>query len=136
MKRFIFVVMLLCAELGSYESVMAFESPGELARACQKLEAGIKGRGDNIHIPGSKEALLCWGYMRAIQDIAMLVDQEGRRLMGACAPEDSRLTDLIHAFVDYAQSHRDELAANTAVTVIRALQQAYPCRESGAAPKP
>jgi hypothetical protein len=136
MKQTFFVLMLLCVVVGSSERVLAFESPGELARACRKLEAGIKGRGDNIHIPGSKDALLCWGYMRAIQDIAMLVDQEGRRLMAACAPEDSRLTDLIHAFVEYAQSHRDELATSTAVTVIRALQQAYPCRENGAEPKP
>jgi hypothetical protein len=136
MRRSIFVLMLLGVVFGSPERVMAFDSPGELARACRKLEAGIKGRGDSIRIPGSKDALLCWGYMRAIQDIAMLVDQDGRRLMGACAPEDSRLTDFIHAFVAYAQSHRDELAASPAVTAIRALQEAYPCHESGVGPKP
>jgi hypothetical protein len=136
MKQVVFVLMLLGLAAGSPDTATALDNSGDLARSCQKLEAGMKGRGDRIHIPGSRDALLCWGYMRAIQDIAMLVDQDGRRLMGACAPEDSRLTDLIHAFVEYAQSHRDEPAESTAVTVIRALQQAYPCRDNGEAPKP
>src|SRR5262245_18703363 len=104
MKQSILMLMLLGLALGSPERAMALESSIELAHSCQKLEAGMKGRGGDIRIPGTKDALLCWGYMRAIQDIAMLVDQDGRRLMGACAPEDSRLTDLIHAFVEYAQS--------------------------------
>ena len=136
MRALIFALTALAALSGSPRAGVAAENTTTLARACQKLEAGLKGRGDNISIPNTKDALLCWGYMLAMQDIARLADPAGISLIGACVPSDGRLTDLIHAFVAYARTHRDAAAENTALVVIKALQQAYPCEENGAAPKP
>src|SRR4051794_25501843 len=65
---------LLIAACALPQSARAIESPGQLARYCQKLEKGARGTGDNIQIPNSREALLCWGYMQAIQDLSMLAD--------------------------------------------------------------
>jgi len=133
LKPLVLVLMLFGAASLAPSRAAALDETGELARSCQKLESSTKGRGDSIQIPGTRDALLCWGYMRAIQDIAMLVDPEGRRLIGACPPEDSRLTDLIHAFVEYARSHRRAGDENTALAVIGALRQAYPCGDDGRA---
>src|SRR5438270_9680626 len=129
--------MRLCAALlGSLfaacalaQSARAIESPGQLASYCQKLEKSSRGTGKNIQIPNTREALLCWGYMQAIQDLSMLADADGRRLIGSCPPADSRLRDLIHAFLEYEQLHRDDVEANTVIAVTKALQQAYPCTE-------
>ena len=55
------------------------------------------------------------------------VDQNGSRLPGACLPEKGTLLDLVHSFVGYARSHRTELPDNSAVAVITALREAYPC---------
>ena len=42
-------------------------------------------------------------------------------------PENGTLLDLVHSFVGYARSHRTELPDNSAVAVITALREAYPC---------
>jgi hypothetical protein len=41
--------------------------------------AGVEGSGNEIEIPNTQEALLCWGYMEALQDLSALVDQNGTR---------------------------------------------------------
>jgi hypothetical protein len=65
--------------------------------------------------------------MQAIQDLSMLADGDGRRLIGSCPPEDTRLRDLIRVFLAYEQTHRSDIETNTLVAVTKALQQAYPC---------
>lgn len=133
MKRLLVLLVVLGAVLGSSRTLSAQESAGELARYCQVLDKGTVGRGQRVRIPQTKEALLCWGYMQAIQDLSMLVDPDGQRLVGFCPPKDSRLTDLIRTFLTYMRAHRDEADHNTLVTVVGALQEAYPCERAGAA---
>jgi hypothetical protein len=71
--------------------------------------------------------------MQAMQDMSVLVTPEGRRLIGSCPPEQTTLLRLIHIFVNYARSHRSEAQGNAAVTVIKALQEAFPCGRDRAA---
>jgi len=66
------------------------------------------------------------GYMQAMQDLSVLADEDGRRIMGACPPQRTTLLELIQAFVSYARSH--ELPDNAALAVTRALQEAFPCK--------
>src|SRR6266849_2131608 len=84
-----------------------------------------------IRIPFTKKALVCWGYMQAMQDLSVVADEDGRRIMGACPPERTTLLKLIQAFVSYAHSHTDELPNNAALAVTRALQEAFPCGANG-----
>jgi hypothetical protein len=53
--------------------VAAIENADELAGYCQSLERGAKGAGRHIVIPSTREALTCWGYMQAMQDLSVLV---------------------------------------------------------------
>jgi hypothetical protein len=135
MRRCIVLLALLGAASAAPRAASAIESPGQLASYCQKLEKGVRGSGQSIQIPSTKEALLCWGYMQAIQDLSMLVDEDGRRLIGSCPPEDTRLRDFIRAFLAYEQSHRSSAGANAVVAVTKALQQAYPCIPADAGTK-
>ena len=66
------------------------------------LERGAKGDGRHLYIPRTREALTCWGYMQAMQDLSVLADEEGHRIMGACPPEQTMTLQLIHSFVRYA----------------------------------
>jgi Rap1a immunity proteins len=109
-------------------SAAAVENAHELAGYCQSLERGAKGTGRHIYIPRTREALTCWGYMRAMQDLSVLGDENGHRIMGACPPEQTTTLQLIQSFVRYAGSHRSELPGNAVVVVFRALREAYPCR--------
>jgi hypothetical protein len=65
-------------------SAAAVENAHELAGYCQSLERGAKSTGRHIYIPHTQEALTCWGYMQAMQDLSVLADEEGHQIMGAC----------------------------------------------------
>jgi Rap1a immunity proteins len=112
----------------AWSAAAAVENASELAGYCQSLERGAKGVGRHIYIPRTREALTCWGYMQAMQDLSVLADEEGHRIMGACPPEQTTTLQLIQSFVRYAGAHRTELQGNAVVTVFRALREAYPCR--------
>ena len=68
-------------------SAGAVEDAHELAGYCQSLERGVKGASRHIYIPRTREALTCWGYMQGMQDLSVLANENGRRIMGACPPE-------------------------------------------------
>ena len=109
----------------------AMGSARDLADDCRTLVRAKTGAGKQIRIPFTKKALVCWGYMQAMQDLSVLADEDGRRIMGACPPERTTLLKLIQAFVSYAHSHTDELPNNAALAVTRALQEAFPCGVNG-----
>ena len=109
-------------------SAVAIENAHELAGYCQSLERGVKGAGRHIYIPSTRETLTCWGYMQAMQDLSVLADENGHRIMGACPPEQMTTLQLFRLFVRYASTHRSELPGNAVLTVFRALGEAYPCR--------
>jgi hypothetical protein len=83
--------------------------------------------GRDVFIPATKEALQCWGYMQAMQDLSVLADENGRRIMGICPNEQTTLLQLTHAFAAYARHHSDDLDNDAALTVIGALKEAFPC---------
>ncbi len=120
-----FVVIWLVVVAVMPVTAHAMGSARDLADDCRTLVRAKTGAGKQIRIPFTKKALVCWGYMQAIQDLSVLADEDGRRMMGACAPERTTLLKLIQAFVSYARSH--ELPDNAALAVTRALQEAFPC---------
>jgi hypothetical protein len=102
----------LVATVAFAGSAAAVENAHELAAYCQSLERGTKGAGRYIYIPRTREALTCWGYMRAMQDLSVLADENGHRIMGACPPEQTATLQLIRSFVRYARARRSELLGN------------------------
>ena len=109
-------------------SAAAVENADELAGYCQSLERGAKGAGRHIYISRTQKALTCWGYMQGMQDLSVLADENGGRIMGACPSEQTTTLQLIRLFVRYASTHLSELPDNAVVAVFRALGEAYPCR--------
>jgi hypothetical protein len=83
----------------AWSAAAAVENASELAGYCQRLERGAKGAGRHIYIPRTSEALTCWGYMQAMQDLSVLADEEGHRIMGACPPEQTTtLCSFTHSY--------------------------------------
>jgi Rap1a immunity proteins len=119
-------VICLALVAGLSLSAHAMGSARELADDCRSLLQAKTGTGEQIRIPFTKKALVCWGYMQAMQDLSVLADEDGRRIMGSCPSQRATLLELIQAFVSYARSH--ELPDNAALAVTRALQEAYPCK--------
>ena len=127
MKHVLVLLAALLVLAAAPDKARAIDSARELVNSCQELEQGREGAGKDILIPNSREALLCWGYMQAMQDLSVLVDQRGRRIIGSCPPEQTTSLQLVHSFLAYARSH--ELDGNAAAAVIKALQETFPCRQ-------
>lgn len=133
--RLAFVLLVAAAAVCTFANeAAAIDNAGDLASSCHSLEKGAKGTGRQIRIPNTKSALLCWGYMRAMQDVSVLTAENGRRLIGSCPPERITLLQLIRAFSAYARSQSVKLQGNAAVAVIGAFQEAFPCRQEAAPP--
>jgi Rap1a immunity proteins len=127
----VFVLISLIIASAMPVNAKAMRSAQELADDCRTLVQAKTGTGQQIRIPFTKKALVCWGYMQAMQDVSVLTDEDGRRIMGACPPERTTLLELIQAFVSYARSHAGKLPDNAALAVSRALHEAFPCETNG-----
>jgi hypothetical protein len=92
------VWIALIATLLSASSARSIESARELSIYCRIVERGVKGTGRHVYIPPTREALTCWGYMQAMQDLSVLADEEGDRIMGACPPQKMTTLLLIQLF--------------------------------------
>jgi hypothetical protein len=57
------IVALIALLSGSSNAI---ENARDLARSCQHLDAGTRGKGRHIRIPNTKEAQQCWGCVQAI----------------------------------------------------------------------
>jgi Ssp1 endopeptidase immunity protein Rap1a len=128
MRSGLLLMMMAITFLVASEHAQAVDSTRDLVNECQSLERGKRGTGHRIRIPKTKTALLCWGYMKGMQDLSVWTDQNGHRIMGSCPPAKTTLLQLIHSFVKYAGSHRRQLrGSNTAAAVMTAFQEAFPC---------
>jgi len=123
----ILVVVLISASSSLSQTARANEGASEMIHNCRTLERGTKGRGTHIRIPNTRQALLCWGYMQAMQDISVLVTSDGHRLVGSCPPEQITLLHLIHIFIKYERANPEEEQDNAASAVIKAFHDAFPC---------
>jgi hypothetical protein len=127
------IAIMIASLLGivlSTRNVHAFEPTRRLAQQCEALVKGAQGNGPDIFIPRTKDTLQCWGYMQAMQDLSVLTDEQGQRMMGACPAEETTLLQFTRVFVAYARSHSDQLDTDAALAVIKSLQDAFPCPDT------
>jgi hypothetical protein len=125
--------MVWIAVLAGLDQAQAANPTHDLLNSCQSLERGKRGAGHLINIPKTTDALVCWGYLKAMQDLSIWVDENGNKIFGSCPPQTTTTLDLIHSFLTYGRLHRGQLPSNAALAVMKAFQQAFPCNEDAAA---
>ena len=127
--RSIFVVVLGAITYLFAAANAAAQTTDELVQSCQAVikAAGPKSA-ETIDIP--RAGIPCWYYMAAIQNASVLADNEGRRLLGICAPPDATLLDHVRIFVQYARRNQKDAPDNAAALAVMALSEAYPCNAS------
>jgi hypothetical protein len=121
------IALALIAVPFSSRPAQAFETARVLATQCESVDASALRSEHDAYIPGTSAALQCWGYMQAMQDLLVLVDEDGRRVMGVCPNEQTSLLQMTHAFVAYADRHSSDLNNDAALIVVQALKEAFPC---------
>jgi hypothetical protein len=68
--------------------------------------------------------------MSAIQNMSVLEDVRGVRLLGICAPPDTNLMDFVRIFVQRAKKRKVQ-NNNAAALAVVVLSQSFPCDTSG-----
>jgi len=122
---------LLIAAVALATCCFAFEranalSSSELMESCQAVSGSSPVRGGaSLDIP--EAGLPCWYYMSALQNMAVLVDTHGRRLLGLCPPPDSTVLDFVRVFVRAGRVGSDD-ADNAVAAALPGLARAFPCR--------
>jgi hypothetical protein len=97
------------------------ETGNTLLQACEALEREIRISGNNVQLPPRPDVHKCWGYMAAIQDLSVAVDdQTGKPLLGSCPGPNITLTQHIRVFTNYARAHPQELHERAPVLVLSA----------------
>lgn len=59
--------------------------------------------------------------------MSVLIDEDGKPLLGACAPENTRLLNYVRIFVRYARRVPISEPENAAALAIEALHATFPC---------
>ena len=121
--------MIVATPAFATEPSGVIDSAHSLARACRLVERMPTARARATRVPA--DAVMCVGYMQAMQDVAVLSDMNRTRLFGSCPSAETSLGELIRAFLDYSRSHPDRSDEKAAVAVIRSFQDAYPCPLAG-----
>ena len=100
----------------------------ELLSSCEALVRQMRIENDQAFF--TQDGYPCSFYLNAIQGVTRLSKpaDPNRGLLGVCTPEDTRITQLIRIFTDYAQHKPAELHEPAWVIAIRAWTAAFPCR--------
>ena len=107
---------------GATTSAELLLSCGEIVNMARPTEGG------EVNIPSN--GLICWYYMSAIQNMSVLEDVHGVRLLGICAPPDTNLMDFARIFVQRAKKRKVQ-NNNAAALAVVVLSQSFPCDTSG-----
>lgn len=74
------------------------------------------------------ETGLCWGTMGTIQQvIGVVYEGTDQPMFKVCAPEHSKLSQIISVFVKFAQDNPQRLHENYFFFTLEALRTAFPC---------
>ena len=120
-------VVLLAAILFGVAPVSSYASTAnELLRSCEILLRTPRQSEDTIGLTDA--ANRCFFYFMGIQDASLLIGADGKRMLDVCPPPQSRLTQLVRVFVEFARKNPAKLHLNAAGITVDALSEAFPCQ--------
>lgn len=129
MRYIVAALVLLIACLLAQHRATALTS-NELLQSCQTITRTISTKKQpTIDIP--EAGLACWYYMSAMQNMSVLVDGSGVRLLGVCPPSESTVLDFIRVFVQHSRGKAADVR-NAAALALPGLANAFPCQQATA----
>jgi len=104
------------------------ETGNELLQACEALEREIRIiSGNSVQLPSRPDVHRCWGYMGAVRELSMALDEAGKPVLGFCPDPKTTPMQFIRVFTNYARTHPQELHLTASQLILTAMIQAFPC---------
>jgi hypothetical protein len=98
-----------------------------LLSACRAIAKGDV-KGDYIGFHETYESGLCWGTFATIQKMTRYCDSSRKPFFRICAPSESKRSQLVAVFVNYAEKNPQRLHEDFFVVALDSLRQAFPCK--------
>jgi|SRR4051812_25210383 hypothetical protein len=96
-------------------------------RGCEVLVRSLTARRARGHLAKSPGAVMCWGFMAALQDLAHIRNQDTKTIPRFCLPDSITPTQLARIFISYAKEHPEQLDERPSYLVLTSWSEAYPC---------
>ena len=99
------LILLLALMVGGRSFPALALTAKEMQNHCHELTAKARtAGGDQLDIPNSPGALVCYGFFSAVQRFTVFQKEgEQRQIFGICAPPQTTLLQLIELFQKYVQ---------------------------------
>ena len=121
-SMFMTVVMLLTA-------VTVFADSTQVMLSACKSITSAKITDEMVMLPEDLQSGRCWGAFGIIQEVIGHVDSKSRRhFYGVCAPPESRRSQLIAIFVNYAEKNPQRLHEDFFWVAIDSLKASFKCK--------
>lgn len=102
------------------------KTAGEMLSLCRDV-ASASVSGETVRIPTTFDAGECWGTFGTIQEIIRHLNKNEQPIYGVCAPSNSRRTQQIAVFVQYAERNPQRWHEDYFFVAIESLRFAFPC---------
>jgi hypothetical protein len=104
------------------------KTAGEMLSLCRDV-ASASVSGETVRMPTTFDAGECWGAFGTIQEVMRIVTNNEQRMFRVCPPVNSRRTQQIAVFVQYAERNPQRWHEGYFFVAIESLRLAFPCRE-------
>lgn len=120
------ITLIISALVIAIPSQLFPQSARRMVSACLTISAAeTSDRG--IRLTQDFETGFCSGAFSTLQKVVAKVDASEATVYGVCGPPDSRLSQLIAVFVNYARDHPERLHEPYFDVALASLRQAFPC---------
>ena len=126
MRPLLMAIAAFLASVGLGTSAQA-QTARELLHVCELLQSGMHAQGTQVFIPPGSDVAQCWGFIGAVQQYSILVDQDGKTFLHARPKPDTTRTQVLRIFIEYARSHLEKLGLPAAAVAVNAMADAFPC---------
>ena len=112
-----------------FSSVASAQSAGEMLSACRPV-AQAELSDNYVRFERTFASGMCWGAFLAIQSAIVWANADGSRLFAVCAPTESKTTQLVAVFIEYAQRNPQRHHEPFFEVAIASLRTSFPCSVS------
>ena len=125
------IILLILITSLLFDTPSFAQSTQEMLSACKSLMTNIKTNGNDVIFSNTFAEGKCWGAFSVVHSIInVVIIGETEPMFRVCAPDESKLTELISVFVKYADDNPQRLHEDFFMVAMNSLRITFPCKKT------